>query len=167
MSAEIKGGYGPVSAKVNGKLATETSVNQNYGQAMQTTNVGTKDWSNGLDVSNSYSNSSTDSKSWNSSSGYSSSNQVSTTNTVSNILSKEIATEKSQGRSLFRRGQSDTNSQEFASTDSKSDEYSTTVTYHTAEIETKMRSYESTGQTVGNYGVVQPGTVHRLWSSWI
>lgn len=159
LSAEIKGGYGPVSAKVNGKLATETSVNQNYGQAMQTTNVGTKDWSNGLDVSNSYSNSSTDSKSWNSSSGYSSSNQVSTTNTVSNILSKEIATEKSQGQS-YSEGGSRHDSQEFASTDSKSDEYSTTVTYHTAEIETKMRSYESTGQTVGNYRIVQAGTMH-------
>lgn len=46
------------------------------------------------------------------------------------------------------------------STDSKSDEYSTTVTYHTAEIETKMRSYESTGQTVGNYRIVQAGTMH-------
>ena len=159
LSAEIKGGYGPVSAKVNGKLATETSVNQNYGQAMQTTNVGTKDWSNGLDVSNSYSNSSTDSKSWNSSSGYSRSNQVSTTNTVSNILSKEIATEKSQGQS-YSEGGSRHDSQEFASTDSKSDEYSTTVTYHTAEIETKMRSYESTGQTVGNYRIVQAGTMH-------
>ena len=159
VSAGVKAGWGPVSAEVNGKIAAETSKNEHYGSAIQTSNIGTNDWSNSSEMAGSTSNTTTNSKTWNSTSGYSSSSQTSTSQTTSNIISKEIAKEKKYGES-FAEGGSNSESQAFASTDAKSDEYSSTVTYHTAEIETKTREFKSTGNTIGNYRMVQAGTMH-------
>lgn len=159
VSASIGAGYGPFKAEVGATIAAETSQNENYGTGIQTTNTGTNSWSNNLDVSNNYSNTASNSKSWSSSSGYSNSTEVSTTNTVSNILSKEIATQKGYGET-YSEGGENSESQAFETTENKSDEYSTTVTYHTADIETKTRTFTSTGYTYGNYRMVQAGTIH-------
>lgn len=159
VSASIGAGYGPFSAEVGAKVAAETSQNEHYGSGIQTTTTGTNAWSNNLDVSNNYSNTSSNSKTWSNSSGYSNSTEISTTNTVSNILSKEIAKEKGYGET-YTEGGVNSESQAFESTENKSDEYSTTVTYHTADIETKTRTFTSTGYTIGNYRMVQAGTIH-------
>lgn len=159
VSAEIGAGYGPFSAKVGSSMSSELSQNEHYGEAMQTTDIGTNSWENGFDTSSSFSNTTTDSKNWSTTSGRSSSSTVSTSNTVSNILSKEIANQKHYGES-YSVGGDKHESQEFTSSDSNTDEYSSTVTYHTDEIETKTRTFSSTGNTNGNYRLVQAGTIH-------
>lgn len=159
ISAEVSAGYGPVKASVGGKIATETSVGESYGDKIETSNVGTNAWENSLDVSENYSNTVTDAKSWSTESAYSSSTQTSQTNSVSTVLSKEIATTKHHGES-YSEGGSKSDSQAFESSEAQNNEYSSTVTFHTAEIETKTKKFTSTGNTVGNYRMIQAGTMH-------
>lgn len=159
ISAEISAGYGPVSASLGTKLSTELATTENQKDAVQTVNTGTNSWSSNLDASSSYSNTDTATKNWNTSSGYSKSNTVSEEKTISQTLSKEIAETKRYGET-YSEGGANSESQAFETTENNSDEYSTTVTYHTADIETKTRTFSSTGYTVGDYRMVQAGTIH-------
>lgn len=156
IEAQIPGvGSGSVSAKVGAEL----SEGEKYGSSMSTTNTGTSGWSGGIDVSNEHSNTSTDSKTWNASSGYENSKSTSRSNTVSNVVSKIISEQYGYGQS-YSEGGSNSESKALASTDSKSNEYSSTLTYHTSKINSTTTTFSSTGNTMGDYRMVMAGTVH-------
>lgn len=147
------------STSVSAKIGSELSTSEKYGNSLSTTSTGTDGWSGGINLNNEYSNTSTDTKTWNTSEGYSSSNTTSASSTVSNVVSKIVSQQYGYGES-YAEGGSNSESQALATTDSKSNEYSSTLTYHTAEIESTTESVSTTGETKGGYRYVMAGTVH-------
>lgn len=157
VSAGVK--YGIASAEVGGSVSSEIGTSSDYGQYINKTDTGTSDWSKSEDISNAHSNSSTSSKTWNTTEGYSNSNTTSTSTTVSNVVSKVITQQYGYGES-YSEGGSNSESQALASTDTKSDEYSSTMTYYTSKITSTTKEFSSTGNTKGGYRMVMAGTVH-------
>lgn len=144
---------------VGSKSTFEIGAGVDYGNYVKNTTTGTDSWSNSIDVERGYSNTATSSKNWNTSQGFSSSNSTSRSSTVANTISKQISNQYGYGQS-YSEGGSNSQSQALASTDSKSDEYSSTLTYHTSKIKSTTTTFESTGNTMGNYRMVMAGTVH-------
>lgn len=157
VSAGVK--YGIASAEVGGSVSSEIGTSSDYGQYINKTDTGTSDWSKSEDISNAHSNSSTSSKTWNTTEGYSNSNTTSISTTVSNVVSKVITQQYGYGES-YSEGGSNSESQALASTDTKSDEYSSTMTYYTSKITSTTKEFSSTGNTKGGYRMVMAGTVH-------
>lgn len=143
-----------------GKKSTfEIGGGVNYGNYVKNTNTGTDSWSNSAEISGQKSCSSTNEKTWNTTSGYSSSNSTSMSNSISNSISKLISKQYGYGKT-YSEGGSNSKSQQFATTDSKSDEFSTTMTYYSSEIKSTTTTYSSTGNTKGDYRLVMSGEVH-------
>ncbi|MCL2151987.1 MAG: InlB B-repeat-containing protein [Oscillospiraceae bacterium] len=164
LSAEISAGLkagipGVGDASIGAKLGSELSAGAEYGAYHKTTNTGTSGWSSGLDISGNKSNTETSEKFWSTTSGFSSSNSTSQSTTVSEAVSKLISEQRGYGES-YSEGGSNSEAQALASTDSKSDEYSTVMTYYTSKIKSTTTSFSSSGNTVGDYRLVMAGTVH-------
>jgi len=158
--------YGEISAKVplkgvtlGAKAGYELGVGVDYSNYRKTTNTGTDGWSLSGELSEAYSNTLTASKTWNTSEGFSNSSSASRSSTVSNVVSKQISQQYGYGQS-YSEGGSNSQSQALAFTNSKSDEYSSTLTYHTSKINSTTTTFSSTGNTIGNYRMVMAGTVH-------
>ena len=148
-------------AKVGAELGTSMGtkeINKNTA-SVKHSNSGTNSDSTTLDFSQQHSNSSTSSKNWNTSSGYSKSNSTSQSSMVSTAVSEMISSQYGYG-SKYSTGGSNSESQALATTDSRSDEYSSTMTYYTSHIDSTTESFSSTGQTYGDYRMVVAGTVH-------
>lgn len=141
------------------KSTFEIGAGIEYGNYVKNTNTGTDSWSNSAEISGQKSCSSTSEKTWNTTEGYSSSNSTSMSSSVSNTLSKLISQQYGYGKT-YSEGGSNSEAQQLASTDSKSDEFSTTMTYYSSEIESTTTSYSSTGNTTGDYRLVMAGKVH-------
>lgn len=148
-----------VNLNAGNKYGFEIGAGADYGDYVKNTNTGTDSWSNGVDISNETSNTTTAEKNWNTSEGYSNSKTTSTNSTVANAVSKLISEQYGYGSS-YAEGGSNSSSQALASTDTKSDEYSTTMTYHTSQIESVSKSVSTSGETVGDYRYVMAGTIH-------
>lgn len=141
------------------KTSFEIGAGVDYSNYVKTTNTGTDSWSNGVEIAGASSDTYTDSKTWNTSSSYSNSKTTSMSNTVSNAISKLVSEQYGYGES-YSEGGSNSESQALASTDTKSDEYSTTMTYYTSKIESTTTTFSSTGNTVGDYRFVMAGKIH-------
>lgn len=141
------------------KSTFEIGAGVDYSNYVKHTNTGTDSWSNSAEVSGEKTRSYTATKNWNTSEGFSSSNSISTTSSVSNTISKLISQQYGYGES-YAEGGSNSSAQELASTESKSDEFSTTMTYYTSDIKRTTTSFTSTGNTTGDYRLVMAGTVH-------
>lgn len=141
------------------KPSFEIGLGYDYTKTTKHTETGTDGWSLGLDVSGSKTKTKTDSKNWNTTEGYSNSNSTSKSSTVSNAVSKLISQQYGYGQS-YSEGGSNSESKALASTDSKSNEYSSTVTYSNAKITSTTTEFKSTGNTKGGYRMVMAGTVH-------
>ncbi len=148
-----------VKLNANQKFGFEIGAGAGYGNYVKNTNTGTDSWTSGIDISNETSNTTTAQKNWNTAEGYSNSKTISSNTSVANAVSKLISQEYGYGSS-YAEGGSNSNSQALASTDTKSDEYSTTMTYHTSKIESTTKSIETTGNTIGDYRYVMAGTIH-------
>ncbi len=146
-------------AEVGGKTGFEIGAGAGYGNNIKHTNTGTDAASISADIAKQKSNTTTNSKTWNSSMGYSQSNSTSQSSSVSNAVSKIISKQYGYGSS-YAEGGSNSSSQALATTDTKSDEYSSTVTYYTSHVSSTTESFSSTGQTHGDYRMVMAGTVH-------
>lgn len=130
-----------------------------YSNYKHTTTSGTDSYSGSLSLSGADSQTSTDTKTWNTETGYSSSQSISSEQTVSNTISSLISEEYGYGEA-YSEGGSNSEAQELASSNSKSNEYSSTLTYYTSKITTTTTSFTSTGETTGDYRMVKAGTVH-------
>lgn len=159
IGAEVSAGWGPVSAKVEAGISTESSVHESTNNKINTTNSGTDSWDTHMDSSQSNSNSSTSSKTWNSTSGSSSTTSATDEERYGKILSKEIAEKYSYGES-YAEGGSRSETAAIESNDTTTNGRKSTVTYHTDTIEITKREYQSTGNTFGDYRMVQAGTMH-------
>lgn len=137
----------------------EIGFGADYHQSQKTTNTGTDSWSNDKEIALETSRAKTDEKNWNTSNGYTISNSVDVTRSVANTVSNIISQEYGYGKS-YSEGGSNSESKELASTDSKSDEFSSTVAYHTSEIVTTTTTFSSTGNTKGDYRLVMAGDIH-------
>lgn len=154
-------GLGSASAGVNAgmKDTFEIGAGADYNQYKNKETVGTNNSSLSQDFNSYFSNTSTSEKNWNTTSGYSSSTTTSVSQTIANIFSKVITEQYGYGES-YSEGGSNSEAKALASTDSKSDEFSSTLTYHTAKITSTTESFQSTGNTMGGYRMVMAGTVH-------
>ena len=148
-----------VNLDVGAKSGFEIGAGVDYGNYVKNTDTGTKSWSKNLDISKERSKTTTAEKNWNTSEGYSNSQSTSTNTSVSNAVSKLISQEYGYGSS-YAEGGSNSEAQAIESTDSKSNEFSSTLTYYTSKIVSTTTSYESTGHTNGGYRLVMAGTVH-------
>lgn len=157
-STEISGGF-DVGFDLGVKKNYEIGIGADYHQSQKTINTGTDSWSNDTEMALETSRTKTNEKNWNTSSGYSISNSTDVTQSVANTVSNIISQETGYGKS-YSEGGSNSESKELASTDSKSDEFSSTVAYHTSEIATTTTSFESTGNTTGDYRLVMAGDIH-------
>ncbi|NBH14060.1 hypothetical protein D3Z36_07645 [Lachnospiraceae bacterium] len=164
ISGEISGSLGfPIkgvgNASIGAKTSCEIGAGIDYGNYRKTTTTGTDSWSNGLDVNFEKTKTQTDSKTWNTSAGYASSKTTSMSSTVSNVVSKLISQEYGYGES-YSEGGSNSESQALVNANSKSDEYSSTMSYYTSKIKSSTTTFSSSGNTVGDYRLVRAGTVH-------
>lgn len=157
-STEISGGF-DVGFDLGVKKNYEIGLGADYHQSKKTINTGTDSWSNDTEMALETSRTKTNEKNWNTSSGYTMSNSTDVTQSVANTVSNIISQETGYGKS-YSEGGSNSESKELASTDSKSDEFSSTVAYHTSEIVTTTTSFESTGNTTGDYRLVMAGDIH-------
>ncbi|MCI8634123.1 MAG: leucine-rich repeat protein [Eubacterium sp.] len=161
---EVSGGLefpiiGIGDASIGAKTGYEIGAGIDYGNYRKTTNTGTDGWSNGIDVNLEKSKTETDSKTWNTSMGYANSKTTSMSSTVSNVVSKLISQQYGYGES-YSEGGSNSESQALATSNSKSDEYSSTMSYFTSKIKSSTTTFSSSGNTIGDYRLVRAGTVH-------
>ncbi len=157
VSASVSAGYGPVSATVGTKLSAEETDKET--ENIKATNSGTDYWANSSEYTGSDSMVSTNSKTWSSASSYSKSDSTSQSQTISEAVSELVSEQWGYG-STYSNGGENQEAQAFATTDSKNEESSSTVTYFDSHINTTTKSFTSTGNTEGNYRMVMAGTMH-------
>lgn len=148
-----------VSLDVGNKTSFELGAGVDYGNSITNTHSGTDSWGNSLDVSQERSKTTVDEKKWNTTSGYENSKTTSSNTSVANAVSKLISQEYGYGSS-YAEGGSNSSTQELATTDSQSDEYSSTLTYHTSKIVSTTKEFQTTGNTMGGYRMVMAGKIH-------
>lgn len=164
LSDEVSAGLnfsfpGVGDASIGAKRSHEIGVGTNYGSYDKTTETGTDSWSKDTELKLENSNMQTDSKTWNTSAGYANSKTTSMSSTVSNVVSKVISQQYGYGES-YSEGGSNSESQALATSNSKSDEYSSTISYYTSKIKSSTTTFSSSGNTIGDYRLVRAGTVH-------
>ena len=148
------------SAEVGIPFATvKAEIGVDVGYENKLTATGTDAWSSSAEIGGNHSNTTTAEKNWNTTAGFSSSNSISQSTTVSNAVSRLISEQRGYGES-YSQGGSNSEAQALASTDSKSDEFSTAITYYTSKIKSTTTTFSSNGNTVGDYRLVMAGTVH-------
>lgn len=157
-STEISAGF-DVGFDLGAKKNYEIGLGADYHQSKKTINTGTDSWSNDTEIALETSRAKTNEKNWNTSSGYTISNSTDVTQSIANTVSEIISQETGYGKS-YSEGGSNSESKELASTESKSDEFSSTIAFHTAEIETTTTTFSSTGNTHGDYRLVMAGDIH-------
>ncbi len=148
---------GPLT--VGSKPSFEIGGGIDYGNYKKETNSSTDSWSNSVELAGERSNVYNSEKKWNTDEGFSTSSECSLDKTISRTVSKLIAEEKNYGES-YSEGGSNSQAQEFGNASTSSDEFSSTVTYFDSEITTTTTSFESTGNTKGDYRMIKTGTAH-------
>ena len=141
------------------KDSFEISGGVDYSNYVKNTTSGTDSWSSTNEFSVESSATHTSEKNWNTDMGYTASKSASQSDTVSKAVSQLISSELGYGES-YSTGGSNSEAQEFATSDSESDEFSNALTYYSSEIKTTTTSFTSTGNTKGNYRMVMAGKIH-------
>lgn len=109
-------------------------------------------------VTNHTSNSS-DTSSWNSESGYEASSQTSKEETISKEISKLISEKYGYGKNYIN-SEGSTSTQGITAETSKSDEYSSQITYSTKKIEEIEETFTTANAVTGYHRWVIAGTAH-------
>ncbi len=141
------------------KNSWEIGAGADYKNYVKNTHSGTDSWSNSVEISGENTKTKTNEKNWNTDIGFSSSQTTSIDKEVSKTISKLVSQEYGYGET-YAEGGSKSNSQAQETSNAKSNEFSSTLTYHTSEIKSNTTSYTSTGNTVGDYRLLMTGTVH-------
>ncbi len=148
-----------LGAKAGSKTSYEIGAGAEYSNYSKNTTSGTDSWSSGSEFTLENSASFTSEKTWNTDVGYSVSHSSSTNQTVAKEISYLLSTQKQIGESYIdTTGES--NTQGIETSDSKTNEFSSTVTYNTQNLEIQTKSFTSTGKTKGNYRMVMAGKFH-------
>lgn len=169
ISAGIGMPLGPAIAGAEASVGAEAGIsntsafdigagydNQKYTKEIKT---GTDSWSNHIDLSGSKTETTTNTKTWNDTVGFSGSASVSASQAISKAVS-ELISQRNSKDSSYSTGGEEGESKEYASSNAHEDKYSSSVIYSKEQIETTERSYKTSGDTIGNYRVVQTGTAH-------
>ena len=146
-------------ASVGTKTGYEVGVGADFETSLNASTTGTSSWSSDEEFESSYSNTSTAEKSWSMESGYEVSNEESRESSVANTISKLVSQKYGYGKS-YQEGGSRSEYADVQASQSESDEYSSSIAYHQGEYEIKTKTFESSGNTVGNYRMVMAGTMH-------
>lgn len=145
--------------KAGNKSTFEIGAGADYHQGKTTTTSGTDSWGTDSEIGFEVSRSKTNEKHWNAESGYKISNSTEVTDSIANKVSNIISKETGYGQS-YSEGGSNSEAKELASTNSTSDNFSSTIAYHTNEIVTETTTFSSTGNTFGNYRLIMAGKIH-------
>lgn len=138
--AEVSGGGSKSKSTTDSESKTETS-------------------SSSMELGATSSHSVTGSKSINTSAGYSASNSVSANQTLSKTLSGTISSTSGYGQS-YSEGGSQSENAGYQTSESKSDQYSNTITWNQSEVVTTTTKYQTNGLNDGYYRLVLAGTAH-------
>ena len=111
------------------------------------------------DSSSYYNTSASQSSNWNSTSGYEKSYQTSRNTAVTEAISEQISKTTSYTVTNSLGGQ-DSKTESVAGTDTRSDEYSTTLKYAEGNSTTTTKNIQFTSDRPGYYRLVTAGTVH-------
>lgn len=137
----------------------EIGAGVDYNNYVKNTNSGTSSWGADVEIAHEVSRSLTNEKNWNTESGYTISNSTEVTDSIANTVTNIISQETGYGAS-YSNGGSNSEAKKLESTESKSNEYSSTIAYHTNEIVTTTTTFSSTGHTDGGYRLVMAGKMH-------
>lgn len=159
ISSEKNAGVDAKVVDAGKKTGWQIGAGFDYEKTKTTTTSGTDAWSVGAEIAGEKIHTTSNEKTWNTTAGFSNSSSVSANSTVSNSVSKLISEQYGYGQS-YAQGGSNSEAQELATTDTKSDEYSSTITYYTSEIVSNTTTFSSTGNTIGDYRLVMAGKVH-------
>ncbi len=153
--ADLSGGDigGEFGAKRTSKFEVSAEIGAGYKQH-QETNEHT-----GTDTTTVDTTVQSDATTWNNSSSSSSTQAASESTSVRNALSQIITNTKGYGKS-YSAGGENSESQGFSSTNSKSANSSSTLTYFNSETKTTTSTYSTDGKRDGCYRLVVAGTVH-------
>ncbi len=154
--AEIGGSYSNannVLSKVAGTFEVHADVSGGYVQH-QETNEHT-----GTDTTTVDTTVDTGTTTWNDTTTNSNTKSASESISVKNAMSQIISNTKGYGKS-YSTGGENSESQGFSSTDSRSANSSSTLTYFTSETKTTTTTYSTDGKSEGCYRLVIAGTVH-------
>lgn len=125
----------------------------------KTTNTGTAGWSNNTADEKIDSTVTTNESYINTSTSREIGKTVSESQTVSNTMSREIAKTFGYGES-YAQGGSNSEAKALETSNAKSDEHSSALSYFTSKIKSTTTTFESSGKTTGDYRLVRAGTVH-------
>lgn len=156
-SASLTGGIG--NEKSIAHVSGTASISGGNSGELTANTTGTNGWSDVEDQGTDHSTTSSQSSNWNTSSGFENSKSTSKSTTISNIISQVVSQQKGYGET-YSTGGSNSEAQAFATSNTQNDEYSSTMTYYTSQIESTTTSFSSTGNTIGDYRMVVAGTVH-------
>lgn len=156
-SASLTGGIG--NEKSIAHVSGTASISGGNSGELTANTTGTNGWSDVEDQGTDHSTTSSQSSNWNTSSGFENSKSTSKSTTISNIISQVVSQQKGYGET-YSAGGSNSEAQAFATSNTQNDEYSSTMTYYTSQIESTTTSFSSTGNTIGDYRMVVAGTVH-------
>ncbi len=142
VSGLITGGI-EIGAEIGGSLKANGEINEHTGTDETTVDSTVTEGST----------------SWNKATTSSTTREASTSESVSKALSTIISNTKGYGKS-YSEGGENSESQEFSSTDSKSVDTSSTLTYSSSETKTTTTTYSTDGKSEGYYRLVVAGTIH-------
>lgn len=163
-SLEVSGSYSNehnISSKVLGDYEISGKIEGHYDYDKKTTDYGKETTDSGKDTVTVTDNTAvtTTDKGWKTDSGYSSSSSTSSSQTVSKAVSSLISENYGYGSS-YSEGGSRSSDAAWSSADTKSNQFASTMTYYTSQVETSTTSYTTNGQKDGYYRLVLAGTVH-------
>lgn len=153
---KVSGSYsneGNLSSKVAGTYEVSADVSGGYKQSQETnehTGTDTTKVNTAVEAEN---------DTWNKTESKSTTHSASESVSVKNAMSQIISNTKGYGKS-YATGGENSESQGFSSTDSKSANASSTLTYFTSETKTTTTTYSTDGKSEGCYRLVIAGTVH-------
>lgn len=152
VSAEVKNTT-TVSAEVSSGRKDNSAFHVDTSESSYVGTVDTNDQSSYYNVS------ANQSSTWNSTSGYEKSYQTSRNTAVTEAISEAISEKTTYNLSKALGGANST-TESVAGTDTRSDEYSTTVNYSKGTSETTKKTITYNSDRPGYYRLVTAGTVH-------
>lgn len=155
-NAKIGGSYsnkGNLSSKIAGTFEVSGELSGGYEQHKET------DEHSGTDTTDVYTEVTTGTSTWNTATTSSNTNSASESVAVKKALSQVISNTKGYGKS-YSSGGENSESQGFSSTDSKSVNSSSSLTYFTSETKTITQTQTTDGKSEGCYRLVIAGSIH-------
>lgn len=149
VSTSVKAGVVNYGAEISAGIATNDSS--------KNSSSGTSGWDKDEEESDLSSSTSTSTKSWNTNEGYTLSSDISSEKTIANVVTNLISEAHNIGNS-YAEGGSNSNTKDLASTQEKTSEFGSSITYYTTAIETVEKSISTTGSTTGDYRYIMAGT---------